>query len=158
MAIKPNKLGFEGKLFYNLTQVTVAGSWEATGSWVEVEAVRDLTKNMDADEVDVTSRGSGGHKQTRTALRDASIDFDLVWDGVPASEPGKAVDAFRAAYYDGTEITLAILDGDIDVAGSRGLVGNFVVTACNRAEPLSDAMIYSVTVKPGSLITWGVAT
>jgi len=153
----PNKLGFEGKLYYNATPITVAANWQGTGSWVEVEAARDVTQNMDADEVDVTSRGSGGHKQTRTGLRDASIDFDLVWNGDSATEPGKAVDALRAAYYDGAEVTLAILDGDIDTAGSRGLVGNFAVTGCNRAEPLTDAMVYSVTVKPGSLVTWGVA-
>ena len=155
---KVNKLGFEGKMYYNLTAITVAANWESTGSWVEVTAVRDVTQDGDADESDVTSRGSGGHKQTRAGLRDDSVDFDLVWDGVIATEPGKAVDAFRAARFDGTEITLAILDGDIDTAGSRGVVGNFAVLKCSRAEPLTDAMTYSVTVKPGSLVTWGVAT
>lgn len=153
-----NKLGFEGKLYYNLTPVTTAADWQATGSWVEIEAARDVMNNMDADEVDVSSRGSAGHKQTRIAMRDASIDFDLVWDGVVASEPGKAVDLIRAAYYGGTEITLASLDGDIDTAGNRGLVGNFVIPSCNRAEPLADAMTFAVTAKPGSLVTWGVST
>lgn len=157
-----NILGSEGKLYYNATAMTagvlVGQDWETTGTWVEVTAARDVTNNGDADEVDVSSRGSGGHKQTRVALRDASIDFDMVWDGVITAEPGKGVDAIRAAWFAGTEITLASLDGDMDVVGHRGLVGNFVITSCSRAEPLSDAMTFAVTAKPGGVSGWCVST
>ena len=152
-----NKLGFEGKLCYDATGPLTAGSsaW-GDASWTEITAARDVTLDGDADEADVTSRGSGGHKQTRTALRDSPVSFDLVWDGVVATEPGKAVHALREAWWNGTEVAMAIMDGGAAVSGSQGVFGNFSVLNCSRAEPMADAMIISVTVKPSEFTDWKV--
>ena len=152
-----NKLGFEGKLYYDVNgPLTLSAHAWSDASWTEITAARDVTLDGDADEADVTSRGSGGHKQTRAALRDSPATFDVVWDGDPSVEPGKAIHALRAAWWAGTEVALAIMDAGAAVSGAQGVFGNFSVLNCSRAEPLGDAMIISVTVKPSEFTDWKV--
>ena len=115
----------------------------------EVDNVRDVTLTLEAGEADITTRGNGGWRATRAALRDASVEFELVWDGEDA-----ALEAIRDAYLAGSELALAVMDGDIATVGSEGFCANFVVTGFNRGEPLEEAITVSVTAKPSSQQQW----
>ena len=140
------KLGMQCKLYYDATPLADGPSG---ASWTELTKAREVTVNLEASEADITSRGNSGWRATRAALRDASLEFELVWD--PADT---AVEAIRDAYLNGSEIALAAMDGDIATVGSEGFVANFYITAFNRGEPLEEAVTVSVTAKPSSKQQW----
>ena len=71
------KLGLDAKLFRN------TGVY-ATPTWVEMKNVKDLTLNLEASESDVTTRGNAGWRATIAALKDGSIEFEMVWDTADA--------------------------------------------------------------------------
>jgi hypothetical protein len=96
----------------------------------------------------VTTRANSGWKQTLATLKDGSVEFEMVWD---TNDPDFA--AIRDAWLNNTEISLAVMDGDIDTL-AQGLVSNFVVTNFSRTEPLEDAIKVSVTAKPSSFTQW----
>ena len=140
------KLGMECKLYYDTTPLADGPSG---ATWTELDKARDVNINLESAEADFTSRGNSGWRATKAALRDAGLECELVWDGADAG-----VEAIRAAYFSGSEIALAVMDGDIAVAGSEGFVANFVITAFNRGEPLEEAVTVSVTAKPSSKHQW----
>jgi hypothetical protein len=123
----------------------------ALGSLTEMSNVKDVTLNLSAAEADVTSRANSGWKAIAAALREASVDFGMVWKPADA---GFA--AIRDAYLAGTAIELAILDQDRAVSGAQGLKGNFTITAFNREEPLEQAIMVSVTAKLTKFNAWVV--
>ncbi len=142
-----DKLGRDAKLYYSATPITVDAA--STGGWSEVTLVRDLTTPMDADESDVTTRASGGWTLTRASHRGATIDFDLLWDSDNAGQV-----AIRDAFLAGSAVSLAVMDGDIAVAGSEGLAANFSILGFGRGEPLREGMTVAVSAKPRSFPEW----
>ena len=124
------KLGLEGKLYYG-----VAGSTAAN----ELSNARDVTLNLESSEADVTTRANGGWRATVAALKDASIEWEMIWD----TENAGFV-AVKNAYFAGGPIALAILDG----ADGEGLDADFAITSFSRSEPLEEGMSVSVTAKP----------
>ena len=130
------KLGLEAKLYRN------SGSY-ASPTWSEVKPVKDVTLNLEAGEADVTTRGNGGWRAVIAALKDASLEFELVWDTADA-----AFTAIRTAFLTGGALEFAAMDGDIETAGSEGLRATMAILNFSRAEPLEEAIKVSVTVKP----------
>ena len=65
------KLGMEAKLYRN------TGTYAAP-TWVEMTNVKDVTLNLEAGEADVTTRGNAGWRATIAALKDGSIEFEMV--------------------------------------------------------------------------------
>lgn len=130
------RLGMNGKLYRN------TATW-GTPTWVECTNVRDLTLNLEKGEADLTTRGNNGWRATVGTLKDAGIEFDMVWDTADTF-----FTAIKDAWLNGTNIDLAAMDGDITTAGSQGLRAEFQVTGFSRAEPLEEGMTVSVTVKP----------
>jgi hypothetical protein len=124
------RLGLEGKLYYG-----DAGSLASN----ELKNAKDVTLNLESSEADVTTRGNNGWRATVAALKDASVEFDLVWDTGNAG-----FTAIKNAYLNGAAIALAILD-DLD---GEGLDADFSITSFSRGEPLEEAMTVSVTAKP----------
>jgi len=129
-------LGMNAKLYYDADGVD-------EGTWAEIENVKDLTLNLEGGEADVTTRGNDGWKATVQTLKDASIEFEMVWDTVDA-----AFAALKDAFMDNTSIGIAVMDGDIEVDGNEGLTANCAVINFSRAEPLEDAIKVNVTLKP----------
>ena len=130
------KLGMDAKLFRN------TGTYE-TPTWAEVTNVRDVTLNLEAGEADVTTRGNAGWRANVATLRDASLEFEMVWDA--------ADDAFteiRTAFLPNGSIEFAVMDGDIATSGSQGLRATMAITNFSRSEPLEEAITVSVTAKP----------
>jgi len=127
--------GLDARLYRN------TGTHE-TPVWAEIANAKDLTLNLEKGEADVTTRANDGWRATVGTLKDGSIEFEMVWD---TEDEGFA--ALQSAYFDDTTIELAVMDGDIQEAGSQGLRASFVVTNFTRNEPLEEAMTVSVTLK-----------
>lgn len=129
------KLGLEAKLYHNAA--------DFSGTWAELKNVKDLTLNIEAGEADATTRGNNGWKAILAALKDASIEFEMVWD---TSDAGFT--AIRTAFFAGTPLGMAIMDGDMATIGSQGLQAAMAITNFSRNEPLEEAITVSVTAKP----------
>ena len=130
------KLGMEAKLYRN------TGTY-ATPTWVEMTNVKDLTLNLEAAEADVTTRGNAGWRATIAALKDGSIEFEMVWDPADAG-----FTAIQDAYFNNTTVEFAVMDGDVTSTGTQGLRATMSITKLTRSEPLEQAITVSVTAKP----------
>jgi len=131
------RLGMEAKLYYK------SGGVGGTGSWTELDNVKDLTLKVESGEADVTTRANSGWKATVGTLKDGSIEFEMVWDTQDAG-----FTAIKNAFFNNTAIGLAVMDGDIETAGSQGLQADFAITEFSRNEPLEEAVTVNVTAKP----------
>jgi len=130
------KLGLDGKLYRN------TGTY-AVPVWNEVKNVKDLTLNLEKGEADVSTRGNNGWRALLATLKDGSIETEMVWDTADDD-----FIAFRDSWFNNTAVEVAVMDGDITVAGSQGLRALMMVFNFTRAEALEEAMIASVTLKP----------
>ncbi|MEO2031485.1 MAG: phage tail tube protein [Planctomycetaceae bacterium] len=130
------KLGMEAKLYRN------TGTY-ASPTWVEMLNVKDVTLNLEADEADVTTRGNAGWRATIAALKDGSIEYEMVWD---TADPDFT--AIQQAFFGNTEIEFAVMDGDITASGSQGLRATMSITNFSRSEALEEVIGVSVTAKP----------
>jgi len=130
------RLGMEAKVYRN------DGTWE-TPTWVEITNVRDVTLNLETGEADVTTRANSGWRATAATLKEASVEFEMVWDTEDAG-----FTAIKDAFFNGTNIDLAVMDGDITQTGTQGLRAEFSITSFSRSEPLEEAITVSVTAKP----------
>ena len=129
------RTGLEAKLYYK------AGGVAAEGAWAELTDIKDNTLNLEKGEADATTRGNSGWKATVGTLKSGSIEFEMVWDPEDAG-----VAAISDAYFEGTVIGLAILDGAKETG--TGLVADFAITKFSRKEALEDVQSCSVTCKP----------
>jgi len=130
------KMGFEGKLFRN------TGTYGAP-TWNEIANVGDLTLSLETGEADVTIRRGRGWRWTRGALKEAAIEFQMVWDTEDAG-----LMAMQAAHDQRTPIEFAVLDGPIDDPASEGLRATMEVLKFSRGEGKEDAMLVNVAIKP----------
>ena len=130
------KLGMEAKLYRN------DGDYE-TPDWVEMTNVKDLTLNNEKGEADVPTRKNNGWRATVGTLKDCSIEFEMVWD-----TDDENFTAIQEAYFGNTSIEFAVMDGDIEEAGSQGLRATMSIMNFTRNEPLEEAITVSVTAKP----------
>lgn len=129
------RLGLDAKL-YRYTGLS-------TALWDLVTNVRDVTLNLETGEADVTTRGNNGWRATVGTLKDASIEFEMVWDTADAD-----FTAFKDAFFNGTSIELLVADGDMSAAGAQGLRAVCRVINFTRSEALEEAITVSVTAKP----------
>ena len=127
------KLGLDAKLFHG-----AAGSTASS----EMSNCKDVTLTLETGEADITTRAAEGWRITAATLKDASLEFEMVWD---TSDNG--FKAIKNAYFNNTAIALFASDGD-----GNGLDADFVVTSFSRSEPLEEALTVSVTCKP-TLVT-----
>ncbi len=128
-ATKSYTLGLEAKLFHG-----AAGTTAAT----EMTNVKDVTLSMETGEADVTTRAAEGWRLTAATLKEASVEFEMVWD---PNDSGFS--AIKTAYFNAEPLALFVSDGN-----GKGLDADFVVTSFSRSEPLEEALTVSVTCKP----------
>ena len=139
------KLGKDAKLYRG---TLARAAWPAVGAPAgldEVGNVKDLTLNLEKNESDVTVRNNDGWRGTVGVLKDASVEFQMLWD---TSDPDFT--AFRDAWLNDTDIVCAVLDGDSTTAGNQGLYADYQVLSFTRNEPLEEAMSVDVTIKPSA--------
>ena len=130
------RLGMDAKLYRN------TGTYAAP-TWVEVSNVKDVTLNLEKGEADVTTRANQGWRATVGTLKDASIEFQMVWDTVDAG-----FDAIRQAFFNNTPLEFAVMDGDITDPDSEGLRATFDIFNFTRNEALEEAIMVDVSIKP----------
>ena len=127
------RLGLDAKLYRK----------DGRQHWDLVANVRDVTLNLETGEADVTTRGNDGWRATVGTLKDASIEFEMVWDTGDAD-----FTAFKDAFFNGTPIELVVMDGDIATTGAQGLRAVCRIINFTRSEALEEAITVSVTAKP----------
>jgi predicted secreted protein len=131
------KLGLDAKLYY------CAAGIGGTPVWTEVTAAKDVTCTVNKGEADVSTRGGGGWKATVGTLKDASIEFEVVYD-----DADEAVQALLEAFIDDTVLGLAVAKGDITQNGTEVFMADCAVLKFDEKEPLENAITISVTAKP----------
>lgn len=112
-------------------------------TWTEIDNVKDLTLSLDKDEVDLTTRGSGGFKEFADGLIDASVEFQMVWDTSDAN-----FTALQTAFFAKTAVEFLVLDGSSATAGNQGLRVTCMVKSFSRSETLGEALMVDVTIRP----------
>ena len=136
------KLGMDAVLNYK------TGGVGGGGSWTELANVKDVTLSLETGEADITTRANAGWRATVGTLKEASVEFEMVWD---TADTGFT--AIKDAFFNNTEIGLQVLD---DATGS-GLEADFSITNFSRSEQLEEALTVSVTAKvtyAGTAPTW----
>ena len=132
------RLGMEAKLLYKV------GGQAGAGSWVVMGNTKDVTLNLEAGEADVTTRANSGWRATVATLKEASVEFEMVWDTADAG-----FTAIKNAFFGNDPIGFQILD---ETAG-QGLQADFSITNFSRNEALEEAITVSVTAKVTYSIT-----
>ena len=122
-------LGLDAKL--------LRGSAGSTGA-TEVKNVKDLTLNLESGEADVTTRATSGWRASVATLKDASLEFGILYDTEDAD-----FTAFQSAYFGNTPMALFVTDGD-----GNGLDADWSITGFSVEQPLEEALTVSVTAKP----------
>jgi len=122
-------LGLDAKLFRG-----AAGTQAAT----EVTNVKDLTVNLESGEANVTTRATSGWKASVATLKDASLEFGILYDTADAD-----FKAFQEAYFSNTPMALFISDGE-----GSGLDADFSITGFTLEQPLEEAVSVSIKAKP----------
>lgn len=102
-----DKLGLEMKAYRNTATY-------ATPTWVEMDNVKDLTRNLDKATADMSRRASGGWRASRATLKDGNVSFQMVYDTADADFA-----ALHDAWLNNTKINFAFADGPIATAGTQ---------------------------------------
>ena len=113
------------------------GTAGATGA-TEVKNVKDLTLNLESGECDVTTRATKGWRATVATLKEASLEFAILYDTEDLD-----FQAFSDAYFGNTPLALFVTDG-----AGNGLDADFSITGFSVEQPLEEALSVSVTAKP----------
>jgi|BioPla2DNA2_1021312.scaffolds.fasta_scaffold29558_1 predicted secreted protein len=124
-------LGLDAKLLRG-----TAGTQAAT----EVTNVKDLTVTLESGEADVTTRATSGWKASVATLKNASLEFGILYD-----TDDEDFKAFQSAYFSNTALALFITDGE-----GNGLDADFSITGFTIEQPLEEAISVSVKAKPTS--------
>lgn len=93
--------------------------------------VRDTSMDMDATAVDVTAKDSAGWRCFVQGLKSFSGTGGQIF---VASTSG--LQAIRAAYIAGSEVTIRLIDGS-----GNGFSGSAIITRLSFGQPLDDAMV-----------------
>ena len=129
----------------------------ATPTWDLIGNVKDLTLSLEKDETDVTTRSSGGWKEFVDGMKDATVEFGMLWDTGDAD-----FDAFQGAFINNTSVEILVLDGLVATTGSEGLRATMMVKSFTRNENLGEALMVDVSLRPvknaNSAPVWYTAT
>ena len=131
----PATLGLDAKIYRNTGTVAVP-------IFNLIENVKDVTLSLEKALADVTTRAAQGFRQEIGTLKEVEVTFQMVWDGTDDD-----FTAIKDAFFDGTQIHFAVMDGDVDTTGKQGLQAFFIVSAFTRNEPLEDAITVDVTLR-----------
>lgn len=135
------KIGLDAKLYIDDESTYVSPSW------TEVTNCKDLTLTLEKNEADVTVRGNNGWRAMVSVIKDATIEFKMIWDtDDPVFQAIK--DAFFASAPPLNMINVAVMDGSITTPGSEGLRSMMNVSSFTRNEPLEEAITVDVKLRP----------
>lgn len=141
------------KKFYRAS-AALADAQDATiaaATWNEITYAENVEVNKDWDTDDVTRRGTNPNAANAPVRRRGEITFDLLVDLADTASGGSKDDyvAIADAHKNGTEIALAEMNAAIGTTGSRGAVGNFIITRMVEAGASTAAWRFSCTAING---------
>lgn len=108
---------------------------------VEMKNIKDLSLSLESGDADITTRKAAGWRMSVATLKEASIEFEMLYD--TEDEDFKAI---SGAYFNNTPLALFILDG----SGS-GLDCDVSITGLSMEQALEEAISVSVTAKPTNI-------
>lgn len=140
------------KKFYR--SAALADAVDATinaATWNEITFADNVVVDKDWDTADVTRRGTNPNVANLGVRRRGQITFDLFVDLADTATGGSKDDfeAISTAHKNNTEIALAETNAAIATTGSRGAVGNFIISRFQEMGRSNDAWKFSVTAIPG---------
>ena len=125
-------LGLDCKLYRG-----TAGTTAAT----EMRNVKDVSCSLETGEADITTRAANGWRVTRATLKEASIEWGMLYDTDDAD-----TQAVSTAFFSNTPIALFVSDG-----ANSGLDCDASITQFNVEQNLEEAVNVSVTAKPTNI-------
>ncbi len=134
-------LGLNAKLYIDEESGYVSPDWN------EVTNTKDLTLGLEKNDADVTVRGNNGWRAHVGVLKDASLEFKMIWDTTDTNFT-IILNAFLASAAPNDTINVAALDGSITPPGSQGLRSLMIVSTFTRNEPLEEALTVDVKLMP----------
>jgi predicted secreted protein len=129
-------LSENAKLYYN-------SATYATPTWDLITEVKDLTLTFSKGEVDVTTRASGGYTEIVDGLKEASIEFSILYN-TSDTDFSAILDAFHA----NTAVEFFVMDGLVATSGSEGLRATCTITGLTVNQVLGEALMADFTAKP----------
>jgi len=103
----------------------------------QLRLAKEVTVELGGSEADVTTRNSGGTKQTVLALHELTISGTAVY-----SPDDAAVQALVSAYTEGTALAVTISDPTLSYTGK------WAVVSLSQGQPLEDVATLDFTLKP----------
>jgi hypothetical protein len=122
------RLGLDAKLYVNSSEVTNC---------------RDLTLSLEKATADVSTRGNNGWRAMVGALKDATLEFQMVWDTADAN-----FTTIKDAFLNNTNLYVSVEDGGGAYGAGSGLQFTGMVENFSRNEPLEEALTVDVTIRP----------
>lgn len=122
-------LGLDAKLFRGPVGETAS---------TEVTNVKDVSLNLSSGEADVTTRATKGWKASVATLKEATLEFGMLYD-----TEDEDFQELQSAYFNNTPIAMFVTDGS-----GQGLDADFSITGFSIDQPLEEALSVSVTAKP----------
>lgn len=129
-------LGMNAKIYYGPAGATANS---------ELANVRDVTLSLEAGEADITTRANSGWRATAPTLREATVEFEMVWK---TTDPG--FEAVKSAFLANDTLALLVLSE----AAGEGIDADFSITNFSRSEALEEAITVSVTAKLSTFRAW----
>lgn len=131
------KLGLDAKLYIDTN--TNFG----TPTWSEVSNCMDLTLALEKNDADVTTRGNNGWRAKVGVLKDATLDWKMIYDTADAN-----FTKVRDAFLNNNNVHIAVMDGDIGDAGTEGFEAVMSILKFSKNEPLEEAQTVDVSATP----------
>lgn len=131
----------------NGTLPTDANNGTPAQPMIALDNCRNVGLNMSKTVADITTRGGNGWRQVLGAIKDGSVDFEMVWD---SADPGFA--NVSHAFFQNKPLFCGVMDGDGEdsAVGYRiqGLYAPFTVLDLSRDEGLENALVANVSIQP----------
>jgi hypothetical protein len=113
------------------------------GAYQLLTNVRDVTLTMESAEADVTTRGNDGWRANVATLKEATIEFEMIWDNEPTTTNGFACWEFSTNFLQNIPMDIKVLDEN-----EHGLTATCSILTCTRSEALEEPMKLSIKMKP----------
>lgn len=117
----------------------------ATATWAAITVVRDVSRNAERAEVEATTRGDGDEWVGVVAHKKRSIEFEL-----RAHTTDAGYLALHNAFEDGSSIHCRVMNGPIDVDGTKGVSRDWKVSSWQESQPLEGIVTVQVKLMPAA--------
>lgn len=139
-------IGLSCTLYHN------SGSF-ASATWGKCDAVKDANFEITVNEVDASSRGSGGWRQNETTLKEASLNVTFV-----KNKADTVFGAIETAFQANAAMELAVLDGP-NAVGTDWLTAKWKATQWNETQDLEGVVnieaVFRIAPDTDLVPTWG---